>query len=165
MVFREFEAACGGIVVEKAFNVAEHEVPVPLKITLYRILQEATNNIVKHAGADRVRVRLERVDEVLHLLIEDNGCGFRSGQHRVCRRPGQRAGTAQHDGARIVFRRNLPPRVYPRARYPHRGIVAVWAIFRLSSLLPVRLCVALNTGVLGNPLRSSPHLKNTVYTV
>jgi len=74
--FREFEAACGGIAVEKAFNVAEHEVPVPLKITLYRILQEATNNIVKHAGADRVRVRLERVDEVLHLLIEDNGCGF-----------------------------------------------------------------------------------------
>jgi PAS domain S-box-containing protein len=74
--FREFEAACGNIAVEKAFNVAEHEVPVPLKITLYRILQEATNNIVKHAGADRVRVSLGRVDGMLQLLIEDNGCGF-----------------------------------------------------------------------------------------
>jgi signal transduction histidine kinase len=74
--FREFEAACDDIAVEKAFNVAEHEVPVPLQITLYRILQEATNNIVKHAGADRVRVRLDRVGEMLHLLIEDNGCGF-----------------------------------------------------------------------------------------
>lgn len=74
--FREFEAACGHVAVEKAFNVAEHEVPVPLQITLYRILQEATNNIVKHAGADRVRVSLDRIDEVLHLLIEDNGCGF-----------------------------------------------------------------------------------------
>lgn len=74
--FREFEAACSDIAIEKAFNVAEHEVPVPLQITLYRILQEATNNIVKHAGASRVRVRLDRVDEVLNLLIEDNGCGF-----------------------------------------------------------------------------------------
>lgn len=74
--FREFEAACGDIVVAKAFNVAEHEVPVPLHVTLYRILQEATHNIIKHAAADRVRVRLDRIDDVLHLLIEDNGCGF-----------------------------------------------------------------------------------------
>jgi PAS domain S-box-containing protein len=74
--FREFEAACGGIAIEKVFNVAEHEVPVPLQITLYRILQEATNNILKHAGADRMRVQLERLDGVLQLLIEDNGCGF-----------------------------------------------------------------------------------------
>ena len=50
--------------------------PAPLQITLYRILQEAFNNIVKHARADRVRVSLDRIGEVLHLLIEDNGCGF-----------------------------------------------------------------------------------------
>jgi signal transduction histidine kinase len=74
--FREFEAACGHIAVDKSFNVAEHEVPVPLQITLYRILQEATNNIVKHAGADRVRVSLDRIDEMLHLVVEDNGRGF-----------------------------------------------------------------------------------------
>lgn len=74
--FREFEAACGHIAVEKAFNVAEHEVPAPLRITLYRILQEATNNIVKHAGANRVRVHLDLIGGALHLLIEDNGCGF-----------------------------------------------------------------------------------------
>jgi signal transduction histidine kinase len=74
--FREFEAACGQISVEKAFSIAEHDVPAPLKITLYRILQEATNNIVKHAGASQVRVSLRRSDDELHLLIEDNGCGF-----------------------------------------------------------------------------------------
>lgn len=74
--FREFEAACGDIAVEKAFGVAEHEVPLPLHITLYRIIQEATNNIVKHAQADWMRVSLDRVDDVLQLLIEDNGCGF-----------------------------------------------------------------------------------------
>ena len=116
--FREFEAACGHIAVEKAFNVAEHEVPVPLQITLYRILQEATNNIVKHAGADRVRVSLDRIDEVLHLLIEDNGCGFDPDSIRYVEGRGQGAGAAQHEGACIVFRRNLPPRRPPPGRAP-----------------------------------------------
>jgi signal transduction histidine kinase len=74
--FREFETLCGGIVVEKTFNVAEHDVPAPLHITLYRILQEAVHNIVKHAAADRVRVRLDRIDDALQLVIEDNGRGF-----------------------------------------------------------------------------------------
>jgi PAS domain S-box-containing protein len=74
--FREFESACGEIAVEKAFNVDENEVPVPLQIILYRILQEAFNNIVKHAGASRVRVGLDRIDRTLILRIEDNGCGF-----------------------------------------------------------------------------------------
>jgi signal transduction histidine kinase len=74
--FREFETVCGGIVVEKTLNVAEKDVPAPLHITLYRILQEAFHNIVKHAGADRVRVRLDRIDDALQLSIEDNGRGF-----------------------------------------------------------------------------------------
>ncbi|MGE5320042.1 MAG: sensor histidine kinase, partial [Hyphomicrobiaceae bacterium] len=45
-------------------------------ITLYRILQEAASNIIKHSGADRMRVSLYRDEEALHLLIEDNGRGF-----------------------------------------------------------------------------------------
>lgn len=74
--FREFEAVCGGIAVERMFNVAERDVPVPLHITVYRILQEAFHNIVKHSAADRVRVRLDRIDDALQLVIEDNGRGF-----------------------------------------------------------------------------------------
>lgn len=74
--FREFEATCGHIAVEKTFDVAEEDVPAPLQITLFRIVQEAVNNIVKHAGADRVRVSLGRAGDTLRLLIEDNGRGF-----------------------------------------------------------------------------------------
>jgi signal transduction histidine kinase len=74
--FREFETVCGGILVERTFNVAEHEVPVALHITVYRIIQEAVHNILKHSAADRVRVRLDRCHGALHLLIEDNGRGF-----------------------------------------------------------------------------------------
>ncbi|NTV96131.1 MAG: sensor histidine kinase [Thiobacillus sp.] len=73
---REYESACAGVTVDKAINIAEQDVPGPLKITLFRIVQEATSNIVKHAGATRVRISLNRCDEVLHMLIEDNGCGF-----------------------------------------------------------------------------------------
>lgn len=75
--FREFQTVCGGgIVVESALNVAEQDIPSSLHITLYRILQEAVHNIVKHAAADRVRVRLARDDAALCMVIEDNGRGF-----------------------------------------------------------------------------------------
>ncbi len=75
-LLREYETTCGHIHVEKVFAIEESDVPDRLKITLFRIIQEAINNIVKHAGANRVRIQLERQDDVLHLLIEDNGHGF-----------------------------------------------------------------------------------------
>jgi PAS domain S-box-containing protein len=74
--FREFRAMCSHIEVEKSLAVTEQDVPETLKITLYRIIQEATSNIVKHSGADRMRLALYRDGSVLHLQIEDNGCGF-----------------------------------------------------------------------------------------
>lgn len=43
---------------------------------LYRIAQEALNNIVKHAQADRVEVILERRGNQVVLIVEDNGVGF-----------------------------------------------------------------------------------------
>lgn len=74
--FREFEATCRHIRVEKDFRVKENEIPHPLKTTIFRILQEATANIVKHAGADRIRVALTRREGTLELTVEDNGQGF-----------------------------------------------------------------------------------------
>jgi signal transduction histidine kinase len=45
-------------------------------VQLYRILQEALNNIVKHSGATKADIQLfGHVNEV-HLTIEDNGNGF-----------------------------------------------------------------------------------------
>jgi PAS domain S-box-containing protein len=43
---------------------------------LYRIAQEALTNVVKHAGAKSVSVILERRDETLQLIVEDDGVGF-----------------------------------------------------------------------------------------
>lgn len=74
--FREFESAWRGRKIEQDVHIAENDVPVPLKTTIFRILQEAVNNIVKHADADLVRVSLKRNGRLLQLAIEDNGCGF-----------------------------------------------------------------------------------------
>jgi signal transduction histidine kinase len=45
-------------------------------VTLYRILQEALTNIIKHADASQVWVDLEQEENRLSLTIQDNGCGF-----------------------------------------------------------------------------------------
>lgn len=74
--FREFGTVCRDMEVEKDFGIEEESVPVPLKITIFRIIQEATSNIVKHAHASRTRVSLKKAGDALHLSIEDDGVGF-----------------------------------------------------------------------------------------
>jgi signal transduction histidine kinase len=73
---REFESTGTDMVLVRTISVAEHEVPRPLHIPIFRILQEALHNVAEHAEADCVHVRLERVGESLRLAIEDNGRGF-----------------------------------------------------------------------------------------
>ena len=50
---------------------------------LYRITQEALNNIVKHAEAKHVTVLLEGRDQSVILIIEDDGIGFDTSKKRV----------------------------------------------------------------------------------
>ena len=47
-----------------------------IEVTLYRILQEALNNIIKYAKATEVNVQLRDYTDILMLTIEDNGKGF-----------------------------------------------------------------------------------------
>lgn len=46
------------------------------KITLYRILQEACYNVIKHANASKIDVTLSYTEQHLKLTVQDNGCGF-----------------------------------------------------------------------------------------
>ncbi|HKS27162.1 MAG TPA: CheR family methyltransferase [Pyrinomonadaceae bacterium] len=50
-----------------------------IETNLYRIAQEALNNVSKHAGATSVDLLLERRDSHVVLIIEDNGRGFDPG--------------------------------------------------------------------------------------
>ena len=47
-----------------------------IETTLYRIIQEALNNVAKHSGATRVSVVLRCTSNQVHAIIEDNGRGF-----------------------------------------------------------------------------------------
>jgi signal transduction histidine kinase len=52
------------------------DIPTDVRIALYRIAQEALNNVVKHAGATKASVRLDCTDQGLELTVEDDGSGF-----------------------------------------------------------------------------------------
>ena len=47
-----------------------------VKIALYRIAQEALNNVAKHSRASRAKVNLDCKDNIITLSIRDNGHGF-----------------------------------------------------------------------------------------
>ena len=52
------------------------QIPPDVKVGLYRITQEALNNIFKHAGASQVILSLRGISNELELSIEDDGRGF-----------------------------------------------------------------------------------------
>ncbi len=55
---------------------SQSEVPDPVKVALYRILQEGLNNIAKHAQADQVSIDVGIKQDCARLKITDNGKGF-----------------------------------------------------------------------------------------
>ncbi len=50
--------------------------PSNIEVAIYRVAQEALNNIIKHAQANQVSVTLTRNDEVVGLEVGDDGVGF-----------------------------------------------------------------------------------------
>ncbi|MEA2080122.1 MAG: PAS domain S-box protein [Pseudomonadota bacterium] len=75
---REFQSLHSTIRIKKRVDIEEGEIPAVLKIVIFRILQEALNNIGKHARASTVSVELVRTGGTLKLRIEDDGRGISS---------------------------------------------------------------------------------------
>jgi signal transduction histidine kinase len=50
--------------------------PPALETVLYRVIQEALNNVAKHARADSVKIQLRCADNVVHCKVIDDGVGF-----------------------------------------------------------------------------------------
>lgn len=62
------------------------DLPSDVRMALYRIAQEALNNVAKHSEAGRARISLSQTDEAVRLVIRDDGAGFAppeaaAGQH------------------------------------------------------------------------------------
>ena len=58
------------------FGLLDDRLPSDVETALYRIAQEALTNIAKHAQASNVDVILERRDDHVILIVEDDGVGF-----------------------------------------------------------------------------------------
>jgi PAS domain S-box-containing protein len=73
---RQFQTIYASMRLDKQVSIREEEVPNPLKIVIYRILQEAMNNASKYSQASIVRLSLCKTNGAIELVVEDNGLGF-----------------------------------------------------------------------------------------
>ncbi len=61
---------------DQQMTAAEEAIPEPLNKVIYRISQEALNNISRHSNAMEVSLSLANKKNAIVLLICDNGEGF-----------------------------------------------------------------------------------------
>ncbi len=73
---REFQKIYTDIAIEQRLEVREEDVPNTLRVVIFRITQEALNNIGKHSQATHIRISLTRERNQLRLAVEDDGIGF-----------------------------------------------------------------------------------------
>jgi PAS domain S-box-containing protein len=73
---REFQETYANVKIEKEIGIAETDIPESLKTVIFRVVQEALNNVAKHSGAESVTIFLTKRDDTIELTIEDNGRGF-----------------------------------------------------------------------------------------
>jgi PAS domain S-box-containing protein len=73
---REFQNVYANIRINSEVDIREEVIPSPLKTIIYRILQEALNNIAKHSHADTIQLMLKEDNQTIKLKIQDNGDGF-----------------------------------------------------------------------------------------
>ena len=65
-----------GMQVDLEAQLGEERLPSEIETTLYRIIQEALSNVVKHSGASRVSIVLTSQETTVAAVIEDDGTGF-----------------------------------------------------------------------------------------
>jgi two-component system sensor histidine kinase UhpB len=72
----ETMAARSKMQVETAGINLPPSLPAALKTTLYRVIQEALVNALRHSAASRIDIRASIELGEAHLVVEDDGCGF-----------------------------------------------------------------------------------------
>jgi len=73
----------------RVFATAKGRFSPSIEITLYRVLQEALNNVVKHARASSVSIDVYQHANLLTCKVQDDGVGFNPA---LVQKPGQRSG-------------------------------------------------------------------------
>ncbi|MCE9605295.1 MAG: PAS domain-containing protein [Planctomycetia bacterium] len=74
-----------GLEIEFTHQLEARRFPAVVESTIFRIVQEALNNVVRHAATKRAAVKLEQRDQQLSLTVRDWGCGFEIGNRKAKR--------------------------------------------------------------------------------
>jgi signal transduction histidine kinase len=71
-----------GLKVNKFFDENESwkDISFEKSVNLYRLIQEALNNILKHANAKNIYIKITNQSQQINVLIEDDGDGFDTNQ-------------------------------------------------------------------------------------
>jgi signal transduction histidine kinase len=75
------QAGLSSLAIELDADTVEagERLPAELEIACFRVVQESMTNVLRHAAARQVRVRLARSAELVSISIEDDGLGFDPG--------------------------------------------------------------------------------------
>ena len=74
------QAAIGGFAVDVAVDLeSERRLAPDTETAIYRIVQEALSNAVKHAAAEHVGLRVRQLSDRVQLAVDDDGRGFDPG--------------------------------------------------------------------------------------
>jgi len=73
----EETSRASGVRVKFEHKVKTDEWNKKIQTYLYRIIQEAINNIIKHASAHQAYIKLLQDNDFIYLSIQDDGVGFR----------------------------------------------------------------------------------------
>lgn len=65
-----------GLEINLMVQNMEQRLPSHYEVTIFRFIQEALNNVAKHANANQVRLLVDSSGHQLQILIEDDGAGF-----------------------------------------------------------------------------------------
>ena len=83
-------------------DVVARPLPSHVETALFRIAQEALQNVAKHAAATAVRVELRPIASGVRLVVADNGRGFDADRARDERRPHSYGLVGMHERAALV---------------------------------------------------------------
>src|ERR1051325_1150778 len=64
-------------IILQVHNMNDFTLDSQVKFNIYRIVQEAVSNVIKHADAKEINIQLTKEDNRLTIMIEDDGKGFK----------------------------------------------------------------------------------------
>ncbi|MGW8123172.1 response regulator [Roseivirga echinicomitans] len=64
------------IKVDFVYDIDSEELSEDKYVTIYRVIQEIFNNMIKHSQATQCKVSLVQKEKIIHIVIKDNGKGF-----------------------------------------------------------------------------------------